>query len=347
MKKLKMILTGILMISMLFHLSLFSVFAAEEYTYTVTFYAGNRGTFTGVDGLSVVSTGEVQIDHQGDKVVVGGLKAGDTLSFDLQQGAVRVGDDGKHYVKGVRLSGRDNDTVDRSAFYVDSDEDYVVAYGIKGNMVGYIVRYQDEDGNELAPSRICYGNVGDKPVVAYLYVKNYTPQALALTKTLSSNEAENVFTFVYRPGETEIVSIPGETITVTTAVPGTTTTQTIVVPGTNTAANAGTASNGTGSAGTAQTPGTDGNAAPGADAGTGTESETQAGTEAEVGENTEDKEEVSDTQEMIDLDEDETPLAEESADRNPTDGKKVLLFAAGIAIALIVLVILLRKRLRR
>ena len=40
-------------------------------------------------------------------------------------------------------------------------------------------------------------------------------------------------------------------------------------------------------------------------------------------------------------------LAEESADRNPTDGKKVLLFAAGIAIALIVLVILLRKRLRR
>ena len=89
MKKLKMILTGILMISMLFHLSLFSVFAAEEYTYTVTFYAGNRGTFTGVDGLSVVSTGEVQIDHQGDKVVVGGLKAGDTLSFDLQQGTVR------------------------------------------------------------------------------------------------------------------------------------------------------------------------------------------------------------------------------------------------------------------
>ena len=98
MKKLKMILTGILMISMLFHLSLFSVFAAEEYTYTVTFYAGNRGTFTGVDGLSVVSTGKVQIDHQGDKVVVGGLKAGDTLSFDLQQGAVRVGDDGKYYV---------------------------------------------------------------------------------------------------------------------------------------------------------------------------------------------------------------------------------------------------------
>lgn len=342
MKKRKMILTGILMSSMLFHLSLFSVFAAEEYTYTVTFYAGNRGIFTGVDGLSVVSTGEVQIDHQEDKVVVGGLKAGDMVSFDLQQGAVSVGDDGKYYVKGVRLSGRDNDTVDKSAFYVDSDEDYVVAYGIKGNMVGYTVRYQDEDGNELAPSRSFYGNVGDKPVVAYLYVENYTPQALALTKTLSSNEAENVFTFVYRPGETEIVKIPGETITVTTVVPGTTTTQTIVVP----------AANGTGSAGTAQTPGTDGNAVPGTDAGTGTESETQADTETEAGENTEDKEAVSGTQEMLDLDEDETPLAE-SADRNPTDGKKAIPFAAGIAvgtvaiIALIVLVIFLRKRLRR
>ena len=29
-----------------------------------------------------------------------------------------------------------------------------------------------------------YGNVGDKPVVAYKYIDSYIPQAYALTKTL-------------------------------------------------------------------------------------------------------------------------------------------------------------------
>ncbi|MCI8930475.1 MAG: hypothetical protein HFI00_13665, partial [Lachnospiraceae bacterium] len=38
-----------------------------------------------------------------------------------------------------------------------------------------------------------------KPVVAFLYVEGYVPQAYNLTKTLSKNEAENIFTFVYSP----------------------------------------------------------------------------------------------------------------------------------------------------
>ena len=36
-------------------------------------------------------------------------------------------------------------------------------------------------------------------MVAYHYIEGYQPQAYNLTKTLSKNEAENVFTFVYEP----------------------------------------------------------------------------------------------------------------------------------------------------
>ena len=49
MKKLKMILTSLLTVCMLFGSSVISVFAADgEYTYTATFYAGNQGTFPGL-----------------------------------------------------------------------------------------------------------------------------------------------------------------------------------------------------------------------------------------------------------------------------------------------------------
>ena len=50
-------------------------------------------------------------------------------------------------------------------------------------MVAYTVNYQDASGKSLAKSQTFYGNVGDKPVVAYRYVENYIPDALALTKT--------------------------------------------------------------------------------------------------------------------------------------------------------------------
>ena len=40
-------------------------------------------------------------------------------------------------------------------------------------MTSYTVNYVDENGNELAPSRTYYGNVGDRPVVAYLYMDGY------------------------------------------------------------------------------------------------------------------------------------------------------------------------------
>ena len=158
-----------------------------------------------------------------DCITISGLSYRDRVSFNAAA-LVQLPEDSKYYVKGIRQSGRDNNTVDQvrsNSILVESDRDFVVAYGIKGDMVAYHVNYRDEAGNTLAPSETYYGNVGDKPVMAFLYIEGYEPQAYNLTRTLVSDESKNEFTFVYRR------AAGGATTTTTT--PGTT--ETVVVPG--------------------------------------------------------------------------------------------------------------------
>ncbi len=175
-----------------------NVSAKEPYTYTVRFLAGGQGSFDPKQDAG--SGSSVKPASAGaDMLVFRGLKAGDRVSFSSRM--VRVKDSSKYYVKGIRESGRDNNTIYNSAFIVQSDKDYVVAYGILGDSVAYTVHYEDASGKRLAPSETYYGNVGDRPVVAYLYVEGYQPQAYNLTRTLVRNAAENVFTFVYTPIE--------------------------------------------------------------------------------------------------------------------------------------------------
>ena len=155
--------------------------AAEEtgpYTYTVRFFSGRQGSLNGED-----------------VVVLEGLHYGDQVTFN--RSSVDLENGSKYYFKGIRRSGEDNNTVGRLTFTVTEDQDYVVAYGILGNTASYTVNYVDEAGNALAESETYYGNVGDKPVVAYLYIDGYRPQAYNLTRTLSANTADNEFTFVY------------------------------------------------------------------------------------------------------------------------------------------------------
>lgn len=290
MKKWTKLLLSILTICMFSSLSSVSALAAEgdAYTYKVTLSAGNKGTIAG------------------DSVVTG-LKYGDTVSFDLSQ--VKVTDD-KYYVKGVRLSGRDNEeALAAPAFTVDGDADYVVAYGIKGNQVAYTVNYQDADGNSLSESNTFYGNVGDKPVVAYRYIEHYVPEVLALTKTLSDNAAENVFTFVYNPEETDVIN---ETTTITTVVTG---------------RRPGAAGNGVGN----------GNVAAGND---------QADANADDEDVVENPDEDT-PKDLVDLDDEETPKSNIDADK---DGiKKGLPMVAQIAIvltaiaALVILILALKS----
>ncbi len=305
MKKIRKLLAAVLTAGLLLSLSAVNVFA-EEYTYRVTIDGGNQGVLAGMAGLEVKSA-SANVSLEDGKIVIRNLKANDVVSFDAQRGAVSMNDDSKYYIQGIRRSGRDTEEMASSSFRVTEDSDYVVAYGIKGNLVSYTVRYQDGNGNELAPSQTYYGNIGDKPVVANIYISGYSPKALALTKTLSANEAENVFTFEYRKGETQVIETPGETTTETVVQ--------YIDGGTTTRPTDQTTDQTTGQTGT-QTP----------------EVDTEAGqAQPEEDENVTEVQGEEVPQDLVDLDDEETPLGNMDLDKE--DVKKGIPLAAGIAIS--------------
>lgn len=205
MKTMRKILALLFVVSLLLSLGLTAAFAADEETetiertYTVRIFAGNQGK------LNIGSD---------PAVFVGTYGVGAQVSFSPDN--VDLPEDSKYYVKGIREAGLDNDAIAYSSFTVTRDIDYVVAYGILSTAVQYTVNYVSTKGETLAPSKTFYGNVGDKPVVAHIYVEKYIPQAYNLTMTLSENAAANVFTFVYSPIPTVTVTTP-----VTTPTPAT------------------------------------------------------------------------------------------------------------------------------
>lgn len=175
MKRLNKILSLFMTLVLFLSLMITPTFA---YGYKVTLYTGNKGTIQGNTSL------DVQVEK------------GQQISFDLTK--IELQKESPYYIKGIRLSGHDSiDTLAPTTFDVEADQEYVVVYGVKGQQVAYTIRYVDKQGNELLPQETFYGNVGDKPVVAYKYVEGYLPQTTAFTKTLSDNEKDNVFTFVY------------------------------------------------------------------------------------------------------------------------------------------------------
>ena len=268
-----------------------------------------------------------------------------------------------------------------SSFEVTGDQEYVVAYAIKGDQVAYTINYQDANGNKLADSQTFYGNVGDKPVVAYTYIDGYTPEYRNLTKTLSANAAENVFTFNYLPYETVTVTTPGQTITNTTE-------QTVTVPGGTTTTTGGTTgtTGGTGTGGaTGTTGGTGTNVNGGNAAGTTTGNGDAQGTDAtggtgnggpgnvtdnqgtegtENGGTTQDAQGNEDTttigdedtpkadQDLKDLDDEDVPKSDKDLDGNK-EVKKSLPLVAGVGIGVAALaalaagIVIVRKRVHR
>lgn len=341
---------------------------AEDYKYQVTIFSGKQGSFSGTAGL-VVKGADYSVSNTADAIVIKDLNPGDTVSFEARSGAVALDKDSKYYVQGIRISGRDNNAaVENSSFEVTGDQEYVVAYGIKGDQVAYTINYQDANGNKLADSQTFYGNVGDKPVVAYTYIDGYTPEYRNLTKTLSANAAENVFTFNYLPYETVTVTTPGQTITNTTeqtvTVPGGTTTTTGGTAGgtTGTTSGTGTNANGGNAAGT-----TTGNGdAQGTDAtgGTGNVTDNQGTEGTENGGTTQDAQGNEDTttigdedtpkadQDLKDLDDEDVPKSDKDLDGNKKV-KKSLPLVAGVGIGVAALaalaagIVIVRKRVHR
>ena len=338
---------------------------AEDYKYQVTIFSGKQGAFSGTAGL-VVKGADYSVSNTADAIVIKDLNPGDTVSFEARSGAVALDKDSKYYVQGIRISGRDNNAaVENSSFEVTG--------GIKGDQVAYTINYQDANGNKLADSQTFYGNVGDKPVVAYTYIDGYTPEYRNLTKTLSANAAENVFTFNYLPYETVTVTTPGQTITNTTE-------QTVTVPGGTTTTTGGTTGT-TGSTGTGGTTGTTGgtgtNANGGNAAGTTTGNGDAQGTDATGGtgnggpgnvtdnqgtEGTENGGTTQDAQGNEDtttIGDEDTPKADEDVPKSDKDldgnkkVKKSLPLVAGVGTGVAALaalaagIVIVRKRVRR
>ena len=217
-------------------------------------------------------------------------------------------------------------------------------------MVAYTVNYQDTSGKSLAESQTFYGNVGDKPVVAYRYVENYIPDALALTKTLSDNESENVFTFTYTPGATD--RIVETTTTVTTTVPGTATpagaagtTGATGTTGASAGTGTGTTAGGTAAGGTTAGGTTAGGTTTGGTAG-GTTTDNNSQDTTAKDKDTATSEDEQTPKSLVDLDDEDTPKG--NIDAKDKTSKTPI--AAGIAIivvavaALAGLIVFLKKR---
>lgn len=215
MKWLRKLRISLLLLSVTVAASGLTAFAAdtaseEGYTYTVKVYAGDPkiGKSTG-GGVTLESGSGADITPESDHVVISGLKYGERVYINAQDAASAV--DGKYYVRGVRQAGREESEAAVGTFTVDGDRDFVISYGIKGDMVAYTVNYLDAAGNALLTSDTYYGNPGERQYVSSRYVDGYVPQAMNLVKTLSTNEAENVFNFEYTPVAAGTVATPPAT----------------------------------------------------------------------------------------------------------------------------------------
>ena len=179
--------------------------ASDTYTYTVRLFAGKKGT---VNGQNVV-TYEVE--------------PGEELIIEWQK-LVQVTDE-RYHATGFRESGKDNNTHDQwsNAFKVDRDMDFVVSYAIAGSDVPYTIHYVDEATKEDIHEAVTYyGNAGDKPVAAYLYIDGYKPNYTDLTEPLTEGGA-NEWTFTYK----KVVAEKDSSTTTTTEKDGTTTKTTL------------------------------------------------------------------------------------------------------------------------
>ncbi len=285
MKRLKKTVAVILSFGLLLTTCLPVFAAGEEYTYTIRFFSGRQGSF-----------------QSGEMMVFSDLHYGDRVNF--YRSAVSLHDNSKYYIRGVRESGRDNSdsTADQTAsFMVTGDRDYVIAYGILGDATSYTINYEDENGRTLAPSEMYYGNVGDRPVVAYLYIDGYRPQAYNLTQTLKKDPAENIFTFIYTR---ETQGTGGGTTEETGETPGGTPEAPEAAPPEGTAAATAPAP---ADGGVAVIPG---GGAPGGGGGAAAGGAAGADAAGDAGDLTEvPDEDVPQIDELVDLDDEDVPLA--------------------------------------
>ena len=155
------------------------------YSYTVRIFPGDKGT----------------IDGKKDPIVTVVEPGYEWSGSDFDYGQRAASDTDKYYVRGIREAGRDNNTTNNlinPSFTVDRDIDLVVAYGVKGSDVTYKINYLEYGSNKkLMEPQTYHGNIGDKPVVAYLYIDGYVPQYKNVTGTLDADSTKNEWTLFH------------------------------------------------------------------------------------------------------------------------------------------------------
>ena len=163
----------------------------EKDTYTVTVSAGLHGMLEDEKGNKVKQI-EVQISAGGEW---------NPNDYVIKQEDI----DELYYFKGYHVAGIEGSLA--GAQDITHDIVFVASYGIENNLVEYYVNYVDENGNGIGPIRNTYvGNVGDKPVVAFVHINGYAPKVRNYTGTLTEDEVLE-FTFEYRENRIDTVTI--------------------------------------------------------------------------------------------------------------------------------------------
>lgn len=228
----RLVMLGCLCICMLSAAMTMQVNAAEENTYTVTYRPGNIAKFSenlyadyvAVYGESQVSrseaTGSIKITVSAGAPYPTAPDAQDLVFDDAHKG--------KYYVKTEWRPTQET---------VTENGDYVVDYGAFTDSVEYTIRFVDSgSGEDVATPVITMGNVNDQITYTAKTVQGYAYDTYVKQITLTADASKNEIRFQYTSTEqptTQVVQVPGETITNTTYEqgPGTTVNETVTVPG--------------------------------------------------------------------------------------------------------------------
>lgn len=236
MKKCVKFLTGVLtaftLIASVFPTTPVNAETAKK-TYTVTFRAGNVGSFNleagNIRGENIEAT-ENYIKFTVEK----GESLSSTFDFISDDASLdayflnvtSASEDAEYIDAGYRLKAVSEWAADAAQKEVKRNTQYVLDYAKLVNPVKYTIRFVDASSEEqIAPSTIAYGNAEEEILCTPLHISNYSTEDQAITMTLKEeDESANVVTFKYTyTGEVETI-----TNTVTNVIPGETITETVV-----------------------------------------------------------------------------------------------------------------------
>lgn len=205
---------------------------ASDNTYTVTYRPGKIARFSdqlyagyvAAYGEARVSlseaTGSIKITVTAGAPCPAAPDASDLIFDDAHKG--------KYYVKTEWRPTQET---------VTENGDYVVDYGALTDSVEYAIRFVDaQSGEDVATPVITMGNVNDKITYTAKTIQGYAYDSYVKQLTLTADSAGNEIRFNYTSTQqptTQVVQIPGDTITNTTYEqgPSTTVNETVTVPG--------------------------------------------------------------------------------------------------------------------